>query len=229
MASPGRWRVVPFLLLGALAVASLAVAWSSSRPGAGVVGPEGVTIYDVPDFAATGSAGGQPVDGYLTCRRESQEVVKFHTHTLVTVYVNGRQERLPAGIGIRRPWLVEHYPTGTFLDVGPYDCMYWVHTHVADGIVHVEAPAMGVFTLGTLFDVWDQPLSATQAGPAQGPVTVFENGERFAGDPRGVPLRNHGVIQIDVGTVVPYVAHAFKVSGGCAEGATSCSSESPAG
>ena len=55
------------------------------------------------------------------------------------------------------------------------------------------------FTLKQLFDLWQQPLGASQVGPAQGPVIAYLNGERFAGDPSAIPLASHAIIQLDVG------------------------------
>ena len=57
-------------------------------------------------------------------------------------------------------------------------CMYWVHTHGTDGIVHVEAPASVTPTLGDFFDLWeasypdDQLLAAAREAVAAGQVTV---------------------------------------------------------
>ena len=221
-------RAIPFALLAVLTIASLVAAWASSRPSAGVVGPEGVVVPAVGDLApASTTAGGKPV-GVVTCQSAATEVVNYHIHVLVNVYVDGQRRRLPAGIGITPPALVEHYSSGAFLDVGPYDCLYWIHTHVADGVVHVEAPHRGAFTLGQLFDVWGQPLGAGRVGPARGAVVIFENGRRLSGDPRATPLSPHGVIQIDVGQpVVPFHAQTFTVAGSCGQGTNSCST--PAG
>ena len=224
--SPSRLRsAIPYLILSFLIVASGLTAWFSSRPTTptSAIGPEGVIEYNVADLASASTTHtGKPIDG-LTCRTEAKEVVKYHVHIHVSIYVNGRMERLPAGIGITQPALLEKHPTGDFYDVGIYDCLYWLHTHAADGIIHVEAPVKQSFTLGQFFDVWNQPLSATQVGPATGSVVVFENGKRLTGDPRLTPLLPHGNIQIDVGfPVVSYHAVMYKVGGGCGEGTNSC-------
>ncbi|HUY43311.1 MAG TPA: hypothetical protein VMU98_06060 [Acidimicrobiales bacterium] len=222
--SPGR-RFVPLVLLAVLVVLSAVAAVSSYgfKPTSNVIGPEGVVVTNDRVLApSSSSATGAPVDG-VTCRKESGEVVKYHVHVYVTVFVNGRQRRLPAGIGITRPYLTEHLSSGNFLDVGLYDCLYWLHTHVADGIVHIEAPAKATFTLGQLFDIWRQPLSNARVGPAVGHVVVYENGRQWRGDPRGVPLLAHGVIQLDVGTpVVAFQPFEYHVSGLCGAGTTSC-------
>ena len=74
-------------------------------------------------------------------------MVKYHIHIHVSVYVNGPMMRLPGGVGITKPPLIEKYKTGNFYDVGLYDCLYWIHAHVADGNIHVEAPVKQSFTL----------------------------------------------------------------------------------
>lgn len=181
-------------------------------------------MYDVPNLApALTTHTGQIVDG-IACETLAKEVVKYHVHVHLALYVNVRMIRLPAGIGVTQPPLIEKYKTGNFYDVGLYDCLYWLHTHVADGIIHVEAPAKQSFTLGQFFDIWNQPLSGSQVGPAKGSVVVFENGKRLIGNPRQTPLLAHGDIQIDVGTpIVPYHAFAYKVTGGCGQGTNGCS------
>ena len=218
-------RAVPFLLLAVLTLGSVAAIWASVGKVVGAqVGPEGVAVLNVPNLAsASSSARGPSVDG-ITCRTQAKEVVKYHIHSHIVIYVHGQPERLPAGIGITTPRLTEHYPSGIFYDVGLYDCLYWLHTHSYDDIVHVEAPAKAVFTLGQFFDVWGQPLSAHRVGPAKGNVVIFENGRRLSGDPRATQLRAHSDIQIDVGgPVIAFQPFHYVVSGGCGAGTSSCS------
>lgn len=186
-------------------------------------GPEGVLIYNAPNVAPATTRGGTTVDG-ISCRKQSVETVKYHVHVHVAVYVKGKMMRLPAGIGITAPRLLEKYSNGHFYDVGPYDCLYWLHTHVADGIIHVESPGRKDFTLGEFFDIWNQPLGPSQVATAKGNVVVFENGKRILGNPRMTPLLAHADIQIDVGSpVVPFHEFPFKVTGGCGAGTNNCS------
>ena len=58
-------------------------------------------------------------------------------------------------------------------------------------------------TLGDFFDIWGQPLSATQVGPAKGAVTIYVDGQRENVDPRTIPLTAHTLIQLDVGGDIP--------------------------
>lgn len=189
--------MVVFAVVGGTG-ASLLVGTTSANAGpTSHKGPEGVLIYNVPNLAPATTRDGQTVDD-ISCRKQSKETVKYHVHVHVAVYVNGKMKRLPAGIGITKPRLLEKYSNGHFYDVGMYDCLYWLHTHVADGIIHVETPGQRNFTLGQFFDIWDQSLGPSRVGPAKGSVVVFENGKRLDGSPRLTPLLPQADIEIGV-------------------------------
>jgi hypothetical protein len=145
----------------------------------------------------TGEAVGRTVDG-IKC--ESTEQVLFHIHAHLAVFVNGRPGTIPQGIGIAPPRSEEQTTEGPFVLGG--SCFYWLHSHTADGVIHIESPLQRTFTLGNYFDVWNQPLSATRVGQATGQVTAYVGGRPFTGDPQSIPLGAHTVIQLDVGTVV---------------------------
>jgi hypothetical protein len=141
-----------------------------------------------------------PVDG-ISC--DTSEQLLFHIHAHLAIYVDGAERLLAAGIGIGPP--LQLYQGAV---VGG-SCFSWLHTHDQSGVIHIESPVTRTFTLGNFFDLWGQPLSASAVGPAQGAVTVYQNGQAFAGDPATVPLDAHAVIQLDVGTPLvspqPYV------------------------
>jgi hypothetical protein len=145
-----------------------------------------------------GQAQGQAVDG-ISC--DTSEQVVYHIHAHLAVYTNGKARIIPEGIGIVPPTQVVQTSAGPFVAAGK--CFYWLHSHTADGIIHVESPSQRVYTLGNYFDIWNQPLSTTQVGPAHGQVTAFVDGQPFTGDPRSIPLNAHSVIQLDVGSASP--------------------------
>jgi len=214
--------MVVFAILGGTGASLVGITGANASPSSHK-GPEGVLVYDVPNLAPATTRGGQTVDG-ISCRKQSVETVKYHVHVHVAVYVKGKMMRLPAGIGITQPRLLEKFSNGHFYDVGPYDCLYWLHTHVADGIIHVESPGRRTFTLGEFFDIWNQPLGPSQVGPAKGTVVVYENGKKLHGNPRLTPLVARANIQIDVGSPsVSYRKVHFKVNGLCGSGTSSCS------
>jgi hypothetical protein len=128
--------------------------------------------------------GGSPIDGI---RCESMEGAVLHIHQHLQLFERGRPIDVPAGIGI---------PAAA-------NCLYWLHTHTNDGIIHVESPTKRTFTLGQFFDIWGQELSRLQAAgvrAARGKrLQVTLNGRAFGGDPRTIALRDHEEIVIESG------------------------------
>jgi hypothetical protein len=171
----------------------------TAAPAPGSPGPESVPIPSVPVLAGPSAAtAGQAIDG-IGCQTSEQTV--FHIHTHLTIFVNGQQRQVPAGIGIPGA-VAQQTQAGPFVDSG--SCFYWLHTHAADGIIHIESPVQRTYTLGEFFDEWGQPLGPGQVGQAHGKVTVIVNGQVFKGNPRDVPLGSHENLQVEVGT--PLVA-----------------------
>jgi hypothetical protein len=215
---PRRWRRLA-AIVGVVALVGLGLGLgltlTASSSGA-QSGPEGVPVQQVPDLASANSTvSGAPVDG-ITCRKTMQQNVGYHIHVHVSIFVNGVQERLPAGAGIVPPRTYTQIPGGLFVDNSTSSCLYWLHVHANDGIIHVEAPTKQTFTLGQFFDVWGQPLGPDQVGPARGPVVAFQDGKRFSGNPRDIPLLSQSVVQLSVGTpVVAFKPMKFTVVGLC--------------
>jgi hypothetical protein len=165
-------------------------------PPSGPMGPEGAPIPNAPSLAARHSPGlNQSVDG-IKCQRSEQ--VLFHIHAHLTIFVNGKQRLVPYGIGIAPPIQGDNTAAGPFVTSG--SCFSWLHTHTNDGIIHIESPTQRTYTLGNFFDIWSQPLSSDQVGPAHGQVTVFVDSQLYTGNPRDIPLLPQAQIQLDVGT-----------------------------
>ena len=82
-------------------------------------------------------------------------------------------------------------------------CIYWLHTHTTDGVIHIESPSKAIYTLGDFFDEWHQPLSGTQVGTLHGPVTAFVNGKPWKKSPRAIKLLPHEDIQLEIGQPAP--------------------------
>ena len=175
---------------------ALIAAGSGGAAGTGdPAGPEGPPVEHGRALApAAAPLPGQTVDG-IQC--QSSEQALFHIHARLTVYVGGRSRSVPYGIGIGDPQTTPT-PAGRFVTAG--SCFAWLHTHVADGIIHIESPVQRTYTLGEFFDEWRQPLGPTQVGSAHGKVTVIVNGQVFKGNPRAVPLGSHENLQVEVGT-----------------------------
>ena len=156
------------------------------------LGPEGVPIPQGAALASTATkTTGQVVDG-IRCQTNEQTI--FHIHAHLTVFVNGLPRQVPASIGIPGA----SPPQDGFISSGT--CFYWLHTHAADGIIHIESPIHRIYTLGDFFDEWGQPLGPNQVGPVTGHVTALYNGQVYKGNPRDIPLNAHAQIQLEVGT-----------------------------
>jgi hypothetical protein len=153
-----------------------------------------VPLPDVPPLAGLANAvTGQTVDG-IGCQTSEQTI--FHIHAHLTIFVNGSQRQIPAAIGIPGAQ-AQNTAQGTFIAAG--NCFYWLHTHAADGIIHIESPGHRTYTLGDFFDEWGQPLSPSQVGPAAGHVVALYNDRVYQGNPRNIPLTAHAEIQLEVG------------------------------
>ena len=129
--------------------------------------------------------GGLPIDG-ISCDREEGAVE--HIHTWIALYDRARSVALPSGIGI---------PQGSA-------CLYWIHTHSADGMIHIESPVRRSFTLGEFFDIWGPELSWTQAAGVTAThgrrLSIWVNGQPWHGqDPRSIPLRDRETIVVQNG------------------------------
>jgi hypothetical protein len=181
---------VRFLLLAAASAAFVA------PPAPGPKGLERVPVPQVPVLSAPQQLKlNQTVDG-VKC--QAAEKVAFHIHAHLAIFVNGKQRQVPFGIGIGPPLRGQNDPVSPFVTQG--SCFAWLHTHTADGIIHIEAPVEQQFTLGQFFAIWGAKLSGTQVGPAHGKVTALVNGKVWPGNPVSIPLTKHALIQLDVGT-----------------------------
>jgi hypothetical protein len=164
-------------------------------PGPGPLGSEGVPVPAGRPLARAGApAPGSSVDGISGAAGEQ---LAFHVHAHLTVFVAGSPRRIPYGIGIAAPVEVVPTPRGPFAGGGA--AFFWLHTHAADGIIHIESPIVRTYTLGNFFDIWHEPLGPARVGPARGEVTAFFDSRRYLGNPRGIPLLAHAQIQLDVG------------------------------
>ena len=156
----------------------------------------GKTMFEPGDTAKGGN--GQPVDGI---EGSSREMLKTHFHSHLALFYRGEQIAIPYGIGIVKPFRVERG------FVGEGSGYYWLHTHDATGIIHVEAPDERPYTLGNFFDIWGEPLAKSRGEPLgkdnvaglRGRLRAYVNGKPFSGDPRGIVLRPHEQITLVVG------------------------------
>jgi hypothetical protein len=192
----GSGRAAPLTSLPLAPISSLRAL--SPPPDPGPLGPEGVPIPAARPLAgANAPAPGQRVDGISAA---AVEQLAFHVHAHLTIFVGGVARQVPHGVGVAPPLGVESTAQGPFVLGG--SAFFWLHTHAADGIIHIESPVVRTYTLGNFFDIWNEQLGPERVGPATGHVTAFFDGRHYLGNPRDIPLRAHAQIQLDVGRPV---------------------------
>lgn len=171
-------------------LAGLASAASAQRkPVLLVQGTQvGRTHFPPGDTARGGN--GQPVDGIEALTRE---MLKTHFHSHLSLFYDGEQIAIPYGIGIVKPFEVQD----NF--VGGGKAIYWIHTHDATGIIHVESPDNRTYTLGDFFDIWGEPLRQGDVAGFRGKVRAYVHGKPYKGDLRRIPLGEHTEITLVVG------------------------------
>ena len=112
----------------------------------------------------------------------------LHTHTEVQIYVHGQPVTIPANVGI---------------DI-PTRYIASIHTHTADGIVHVESSTVADFTLQEFFDIWGVRFTQSCIGgycdDDANKLQVFQDGKEVTGNFGSVPLADQSVVVITYGT-----------------------------
>jgi hypothetical protein len=190
-----RMRIRPVLRL--IPAVSTAIVFAMS--------PAGAQQHSIPLVQATqvgkaffppgdtpAGGNGQPVDGIQGL---SQEMLAVHVHAHLSLFYRGEQIAVPLGIGIVKPLRVVNGFAGG-------GALYWLHTHDATGIIHVESPDARPYTLGDFFDIWGRGLGRNDVAGLQGPVHAFVDGRPYAGDLRAIVLTAHEQITLEVGAPV---------------------------
>lgn len=155
----------------------------------------------LPQGGGQGPVGAGFVDN-IPCNQTMSS--DYHVHLFVGIMYNGQEIALPDAIGIDDPF-------GEFTDnTDPQhpipnqeiygDCFYFVHTHDASGLVHLEAPSswtgappcsgaanppystlctQSYFTLADLLNVWGLSMTQSNFGPLVGPVSVYSTPDGY--------------------------------------------------
>jgi len=79
----------------------------------------------------------------------SNEVMLMHIHPSLYLNLDGKPYMVPQNVGIDPDLWKNHS-----LDKYGMRGMAPVHTHTADGMIHVESTVVRNYTLGEFFDVW---------------------------------------------------------------------------
>jgi hypothetical protein len=94
-------------------------------------------------------------------------------------------------------------------------CIYWLHAHDESGIIHIESPVNGDFTLGQFFDIWNKKLNNTQifnyVANVKSPLNVYVNGTKVPNGAsyRDIKLHAHDEIAIVYGTNLSTIPSSY--------------------
>ena len=115
------------------------------------------------------------------------EGTTMHEHANLQVFIHGKQEPVPANIGIS--------------DAGAIQSL---HTHSDPGVVHIESSESREFTLGEFFGVWGVRFTPSCLGAYCNDDTdhlqVFIDGEEVTDSLQDVQLDDQTVIVVTYGT-----------------------------
>lgn len=170
--------------------------------------------FNPTDGDTAGGGNGQSVDG-IPCASTMPNT--YHVHAFVGIIINGRQYAIPDGVGLNKPEADATYAGFPNWTEYATSCYYYMHTHDASGVMHIEAPnavsqETSIYTLQNFFDVWGQKISATQIGPFTGTVTAYvaqvplkqaqitsSMYATYSGNPGTIPLKSHTTIWLQIG------------------------------
>jgi hypothetical protein len=136
----------------------------------------------------------------------------YHVHMYLGVIYKGQQVAVPDAIGLHAPGAEQ---SGYITTAG---CYYYIHTHDASGMIHVEdpqnlPPSASPYTLKNVLDIWGVKSSLTSFANFKGTLHVFVGNPAALGDVTvssytkfakpaqlgTIPVKSHEVIWIVIG------------------------------
>ncbi len=145
----------------------------------GLVACFGLGLIFLLQLHSPGALNPAPVN-QISCDRGEQ--LAFHIHAHLSIFLNGQAVTVPSAIGIASG-----------------GCLYWLHTHTPDGIIHMEAPHAQSFVLGDFLNIWKQQFSQFNYPAVLDRTTgwqTFVDGKAVTGNFREIPLKAHILITL---------------------------------
>jgi hypothetical protein len=207
------------VVAGATIVGALGVAAVGAVTAATAVKPAPRPAHGAAPWPAP--AGALRLTRAAGLRPERREMLAFHVHAHLDVFVNGRRVVVPAGIGIniKDPGVkVFDVPDGSKayggISLCAMPCISPLHTHDDTGILHTESATPVPNRLGQFFTEWGVRLSRACVGGYCRPDSIefYVNGKRYRGDPRAIQLADRTEIAIVIGTPPKKIPKAADIS-----------------
>jgi hypothetical protein len=183
-----------FVMMGGLILAAVYFGWLSSHDTSKTVSTETANSELLPGL----QLGEAPWEAELSHLRErlnriglpalTEEGSALHIHQHLDIFIHGKSVSVPQAIGFSAR---ERF-------ISP------IHTHDANGVIHIESPSVQQFTLGQFLDVWGVRLSSKCIGAycatQQDVLKAYINGQPISGDIRSIVLAEHQVIVVTFGS-----------------------------
>ncbi|MFI6770712.1 hypothetical protein [Streptomyces sp. NPDC050355] len=110
-----------------------------------------------------------------------------HIHAHLDILVNGKPVSVPADIGIDQQ----------AQKISP------LHTHDANGVIHIESPVKATFSLGQFMTEWNVALTQNSVGGLKAgggnEFHAYVNGKEIRGNPAAVEFKAHDEIALVYG------------------------------
>lgn len=122
---------------------------------------------------------------------DSMEYSVFHIHTHLDIFVNGQPIVVPASIGIK-----------------DNTCLYWLHTHKSDGIIHIESPKQRDFSLEEFLDIWKS--TNTSLPPTNENPVIYVHGQVVNTSLKDTLLNAHDEIVLVYGNSPSHIPQFYQ-------------------
>jgi hypothetical protein len=128
---------------------------------------------------------------------EREEKLKYHVHSHLDVFKDGRPVVVPGGIGIdTTDPNVKDFSEGGPADYGLGDpcakaCISPLHTHGPDGVIHTESATPKPNTFGQFLIEWDVTLPAG--------TKIYVDGDEYTDDVANIKLTDGKEIAVVIG------------------------------
>lgn len=120
----------------------------------------------------------------------SGEQLKYHVHQHLDILINGKRVPVPANVGVDPGYITQ------------------LHSHNTTGVIHVESPTKGLYSLDQYILEWGVRFTPTCLGAyctGQGGKRwhVYVNGQPYRGPMTKIPLKGHTEILLAYGLMPP--------------------------
>ncbi|MDE1830401.1 MAG: hypothetical protein KGI25_08770, partial [Thaumarchaeota archaeon] len=122
-------------------------------------------------------------------RCESMPLQNIQTYAHLDIFVDGKTQQVPAGIGVVNN-----------------TCRYWMYTQDMTGIIHINSPENAQFTISQFFDIW----KATSNLPPTGIPIIYLNGQKTSSSMNDTEINPHDEIAIIYGSKPAIIPSSYQ-------------------